>query len=47
MPLISPEEPLPPRGDIQDYFAPNRRPSKIKQQTNCCEFIQGIVVVPF
>ena len=36
MPLISPEEPLPPRGDIQDYFAPNRRPSKIKQQTNCC-----------
>jgi hypothetical protein len=29
MPLISPEEPLSPRGDIQDYFAPNRRPSKI------------------
>jgi hypothetical protein len=21
MPLISPEEPLSPRGDIQDYFA--------------------------
>ena len=36
MPLISAEKPLPPRVDIQDYFAPNRRPSKIKQQINCC-----------
>ncbi|CAC9992775.1 hypothetical protein [uncultured Gammaproteobacteria bacterium] len=36
MPLISAEKPLPPRGDMHDYFAPDRRSSKIKQQTNCC-----------
>jgi hypothetical protein len=36
MPLISAEKPLPPRGNMHDYFAPDRRSSKIKQQTNCC-----------
>jgi RHS repeat-associated protein len=35
MPLISVEEPLPPRGDMRGYFALNRRSSTIKQQTNC------------
>jgi hypothetical protein len=56
MPLISAEKPLPPRGDMHDHFAPNRRLSKINcVDTILCgigfvcfnEFIQGIVVVPF
>jgi hypothetical protein len=39
MPLISVEEPLPPRGDMRGYFALNRRSSTIKQ-------LKGIVVIP-
>ncbi len=35
MPLISAEKPLPPRGDMHDHFAPNRRLSKI----NCCAIL--------
>ncbi|VVH60032.1 Putative insecticidal toxin complex [uncultured Gammaproteobacteria bacterium] len=36
MPLISAEEPLPPRGDMHEYFAPASRLTKIRQQTNHC-----------
>ncbi|VVM18580.1 hypothetical protein BSPWISOXPB_3499, partial [uncultured Gammaproteobacteria bacterium] len=31
MPLISAEEPLPPRGDMHEYFAPTSRLSRIIQ----------------
>jgi hypothetical protein len=53
MPLISVEEPLPPRGDMRGYFALNRRSSTIKQQTRLsatavaynkskCKFYTGV-----
>jgi RHS repeat-associated protein len=36
MPLISAEEPLPPRGDMHEYFAPDSRLSRIRRQTCHC-----------
>jgi hypothetical protein len=36
MPLISADEPLPPRGDMHEYFAPDSRLSMIRQQTCHC-----------
>jgi RHS repeat-associated protein len=36
MPLISADEPLPPRGDMHEYFAPASRLSRIRQQTCHC-----------
>jgi hypothetical protein len=33
MPLISVEEPLPPRGDMHEYLAPDSRLSRIRRQT--------------
>ncbi|SSC08931.1 RHS repeat-associated core domain-containing protein [bacterium endosymbiont of Bathymodiolus sp. 5 South] len=39
MPLISAEEPLPPRGDMHEYFAPTSRLSRIIQQTNYCAIL--------
>jgi hypothetical protein len=34
MPLISADEPLPPRGDMYEYFAPDSRLAKIRRQTD-------------
>ncbi|CAC9536018.1 hypothetical protein [uncultured Gammaproteobacteria bacterium] len=39
MPLISAEEPLPPRGDIHEYFAPDSRLARIRRQTNRCAIL--------
>ncbi|VVH58594.1 hypothetical protein BSPCLSOX_739 [uncultured Gammaproteobacteria bacterium] len=39
MPLISAEKPLPPRGDMQDCFTPDSRPSRIRRQTNRCAIL--------
>ena len=36
MPLISADEPLPPRGDMHEYFAPDSRSPGIRRQANCC-----------
>jgi RHS repeat-associated protein len=36
MPLISADEPLPPRGDMHEYFAPDSSPLGIRRQANCC-----------
>ena len=36
MPLISADKPLPPRGDMHEYFAPTSRLSRIIRQTNYC-----------
>ena len=39
MPLISTEEPLPPRGDMHEYFAPTSRLFRIRRQTNHCAIL--------
>jgi hypothetical protein len=36
IPLISADKPLPPRGDMHEYFAPTSRLSRIIRQTNYC-----------
>ncbi|CAC9434285.1 hypothetical protein [uncultured Gammaproteobacteria bacterium] len=39
MPLISADEPLPPRGDMYEYFAPDSRLAKIRRQTDHCAIL--------
>ncbi len=39
MPLISVDEPLPPRGDMYEYFAPDSRLAKIRRQTDHCAIL--------
>ena len=39
MPLISAEEPLPPRGDMHEYLTPDSRLSRIRRQTSHCTIL--------
>jgi hypothetical protein len=39
MPLISADEPLPPREDMYEYFAPDNRLAKIRRQIDHCAIL--------
>jgi RHS repeat-associated protein len=39
MPLISADEPLPPRGDMHEYFAPDSILARIRRQTDHCAIL--------
>ncbi len=39
IPLISAEEPLSPRGDMHEYFAPDSSPLETRRQANCCAIL--------